>query len=171
MGTWPGDLDPHVAPELERSSLVVIDTQVDFIDGANPIPGTSEVLPVITRLLEAYRAAGLPIVHVVRLYDGDDVDLPRRTLIATGAPIVRPGSAGSQIAPELQPAGAPALDPQVLLVGDLQKLADREWALWKPRWGAFHRTKLDQQLRDLGVTTVVPGPRQDHPMFYVCNGK
>lgn len=53
MGTWPGDLDPHVAPELERSSLVVIDTQVDFIDGANPIPGTSEVLPAITRLLEA----------------------------------------------------------------------------------------------------------------------
>ena len=83
------ELDPHIAPELDRSVLVVTDTQVDFVDGgASPIPGTTEVLPAIKRLLDAYRAAALPIVHVVRLYDGDDVDLPRRVLIAAGAPIV-----------------------------------------------------------------------------------
>ncbi len=27
--------------------------------------------------------------------------------------------------------------------------------MWKPRWGAFHRTSLDRHLCDLGVTTVV----------------
>ncbi|MGH3824447.1 MAG: cysteine hydrolase family protein, partial [Pseudonocardiaceae bacterium] len=62
-------LDPHIAPQLARSALLVIDTQVDFVDGgAFPIPGTTQVLPAITRLLRAYRAAELPIVHVVRLY-------------------------------------------------------------------------------------------------------
>ncbi|WP_322760839.1 isochorismatase family cysteine hydrolase [Frankia sp. Cr2] len=156
MAAWPGALDPHIAPQMASSALLVIDTQVDFVDGgACPVPGTTHVLPTITRLLRAYRVARLPIMHVVRLYDGDDVDLPRRTLIASGAPIVRPGSAGSQIVPELQPDGAPALDPDRLLLGDRQVLAEHEWALWKPRWSAFHRTALDHHLRRLGVTTVV----------------
>lgn len=153
---WTAGLDPHIAPDLAHSALVVIDTQIDFVDGgASPIAGTSEVLPAINRLLDAYRAAQLPIVHVVRLYDGDDVDLSRRATIAAGAPIVRPGSVGSQIVPELLPSNAPALDPQALQAGDLQQLAHREWAMWKPRWGAFHRTPLDRRLCELDVTTVV----------------
>ena len=93
---WTAGLDPYIAPDLAHSALVVIDTQIDFVDGgASPIAGTSEVLPAIGRQLDAYRAAQLPIVHVVRLYDGDDVDLSRRAAIAAGAPIVRPGSVGS----------------------------------------------------------------------------
>ncbi|MFW3172164.1 isochorismatase family cysteine hydrolase [Geodermatophilus sp. CPCC 206100] len=156
MGTWPGDPDPHTAPELDRSALVVVDTQVDFVDGgASPVPGTTQVVPVIGTLLRAYRAAALPVVHVVRLYTGDDVDLPRRALVAAGSPLVRPGSAGSQIVPALRPPGAPDLDPDLLLGGGLQVLADREWAIWKPRWGSFHRTRLDEQLRGQGVSTVV----------------
>jgi nicotinamidase-related amidase len=153
---WSTDLDPHIAPELDRSALLVIDTQVDFLDGgASPIPGTTEVLPAIAELLTVYRAAGLPIVHVIRLYDGEDVDLPRRSLIEAGAPIVRPGSPGSQIAPMLWPRGAPDLDPDMLLAGRLQQLASAEWAMWKPRWGAFHRTPLERHLQSLRVSTVV----------------
>ncbi|GAA4661479.1 isochorismatase family cysteine hydrolase [Kineococcus glutinatus] len=148
--------DPHVAPEPERSALVLVDVQVDFADGgASPVPGTSEVVPALVRLLRAFRRAGRPVVHVVRLYDGDDVDLPRRTLLAAGAPVVRPGSPGSQIVADLLPAGAPALDPQRLLAGEFQQLGPREWAMWKPRWGAFHRTRLEEHLRALDVTTVV----------------
>jgi len=149
-------VDPHTAPELDRSALVVIDTQVDFVDGgASPIPGTSAVVPVVAGLVAAFRTVQRPVVHVVRLYDGDDVDLARRGLIAAGAPIVRPGSPGCQIVPELQPPGAAALDAPLLLAGHLQELAPGEWAMWKPRWGAFHRTRLDEHLRGLGVTTVV----------------
>ena len=156
MTAFSSGVDQHIAPELASSALVVIDTQVDLVDGgASPIAGTTQVLPAITRLLTVYRAAHLPIVHIVRLYDGDDVDLPRRTVMAAGASIVRPRSAGSQIVPELRPRGAPALDADVLLAGRAQELAPREWALWKPRWGAFHRTSLGQHLRDLDVTTVV----------------
>lgn len=155
VARW-ADLDPHIAPQLDRCALLVIDTQVDFVDGgASPIPGTAQVVPVIARLLAACRAARRPVVHVVRLYDGEDVDLPRRTLLASGAPIVRPGSAGSQVVPSLLPDGAPPLDPGRLLAGELQPLAEREWAMWKPRWGAFHRTPLDEHLRTRGVTTVV----------------
>ena len=151
-----GDLDSHIAPELDRSALLVIDTQVDFVDGgASPVPGTSAVVPVVARLVAAFRAAGRPVVHVVRLYDGDDVDLARRTLLSSGAPIVRPGSAGAQVVPDLLPAGAPGLDAPRLLAGELQLLGPGEWAMWKPRWGAFHRTGLDDHLRALGVSTVV----------------
>ncbi len=149
-------LDPHIAPQLDRSALVVIDTQNDFADGgASPVAGTSQVVPAIARLLDAYRAARRPIVHVVRLYDGDDVDLPRRALIAAGAPIVRPGTPGSQVVAALRPPGAPDLDPALLLSGGVQTLAAGEVAIWKPRWSAFHRTPLDAHLATLDITTLV----------------
>jgi nicotinamidase-related amidase len=156
MSNWTSDLDAYIAPDPRRSALVLIDTQVDFLDGgASPIPGTTQILPNIERLLVAYRRAALPIVHVIRLYDGEDVDLPRRAAIAAGAPIVRPGSAGAQIAPELRRAGAPDLDAPALLSGRTQNLGPHEVALWKPRWSAFHRTVLDEHLTGLGVHTVV----------------
>ena len=151
---WDGD--PHVAPELDRAALLVVDVQVDFLDGgSSAIPGTSAVVPAVARLVQGFRTSGRPVVHVVRLYDGEDVDLPRRTLIASGAPVVRPGSAGSQLAPDLRPPGAGPLDAPLLLSGEAQPLGAAEWALWKPRWGAFHRTGLDGHLRALGVSTVV----------------
>jgi nicotinamidase-related amidase len=155
-GRDPWHADPHLAPEFDRAALVVVDVQVDFLDGgSSPVPGTRAVVPVIGRLVEGFRRARRPVVHVVRLYDGDDVDLSRRTLIASGASVVRPGSPGSQIAPGLRPPGAPPLDAPQLLSGDLQQLAPDEWAMWKPRWDAFHRTDLDRHLRDLAVSTVV----------------
>jgi len=80
MGEFLADrsaLDPHIAPELDRSALLVIDTQVDFVDGgATPIPGTSAVVPAVAGLLAAFRAVRRPVGPVVRLYDGDDVDDP-----------------------------------------------------------------------------------------------
>jgi hypothetical protein len=56
-------------------------------------------------------AARRPVIHAIRLYDGEDVDLVRRRTIAAGAPIVRPGTPGSQVIDGLLPAGAPELDP------------------------------------------------------------
>jgi len=150
------EADPWLRPTWDRAALLIIDTQVDFIDGgASPIAGTRQVLPAITRLAAAFRAAHRPIVHVVRLYDGADVDLPRRTLLDSGAPIVRPGTPGSQLAPQLRPPTAPPLDPHELLGGGFQQLGPAEWAMWKPRWGAFYRTDLDPFLRELSVSTVV----------------
>jgi nicotinamidase-related amidase len=148
--------DIWLRPEWDRAALLTIDTQADFVEGgASPIPGTAAVVPLVAGLAAAFRAAGRPVIHVVRLYDGPDVDLARRTVLDAGAPIVRPGSAGSQLAPALLPPAAPPLDPVALLAGSFQPLGPGEWAMWKPRWGAFHRTALETFLRDRAVTTVV----------------
>lgn len=154
--TWPADLDPFVAPDLSRSALVLIDTQVDFTDaGSCPVPGTDAVVPNMARLCAAYRVARRPVVHVVRLYDGADVDLPRRSAVRDGAQIVRPGSSGSQIVPALRADASALLDPEVLIRGGVQELSPHEVVIFKPRWSAFHRTPLDHHLAGLGVDTIV----------------
>jgi nicotinamidase-related amidase len=151
-------MDAYLAPEHPRSALVTIDVQRDTLDGAPlEIPGTSAVLPRIRRLLDAFRARSLPIVHVVRLYapDGANADLCRRTALASGAPLLLAGSPGSELAEPLLPDPGAKLDAARLLAGGLQELVPREWALYKPRWGAFYRTPLEMHLRALGVTTLV----------------
>ena len=149
-------MDSWTEPHWGSSALVVVDVQVDFVeDGAMPVGGTRAVVPAIERLVEAYRRAGLPVVHVVRIYDGDDVDLVRREAIAGGAPVVRPGTPGSELLEELVPGGAGRLDAELLLSGEAQELGPREVALWKPRWSAFYRTPLEELLRGWDVDTVV----------------
>ena len=147
----------YLAPELAASVLLTIDLQRDFLDGAPfEIAGTSAVLPNIFRVVEAYRSAGLPIIHVVRLYEpgGVDVDLPRRSSVEAGLRLVAPDSQGSQLAEGLLDARI-ALDPLLLLRGDLQKVGSVEWIMFKPRWGAFYRTPLYDFLKDRNISTVV----------------
>ena len=149
-------LDPHIRPEIDRCALITIDTQVDFLEGgSSPLRGTGQVLPAIGCLVEAFRSAGRPIIHVIRLYAGTDVDLVRRTLIESGAPIVRPGSPGSQLAAELRPPGSAELDTRRLLGGDLQWFGPTEAVIWKPRWSAFYRTPLHDHLTSLKANTLI----------------
>jgi nicotinamidase-related amidase len=154
--SWPGPVDEHIAPRLATSALLIIDTQVDFVDGGrSPIAGTTAVIPKLVELRSAFLDAGRPVIHVVRLYAGDDVDRVRRTAMASGANIVAPGSAGSQVVPELCVAGQRTPDHERLLAGEIEQLDENEWAVWKPRWSAFHRTRLHRHLADLGVDTIV----------------
>jgi hypothetical protein len=85
----------------------------------------------MAELVAAYRSAAQPIVDVVRLYDGDDVDLVHRAMLRAGARMVPPGSHGSQIAPRLLPDPELALDSSALLTGQLQKVGDTEVVMWK----------------------------------------
>jgi nicotinamidase-related amidase len=156
VGTTDRRPEDLTAPQFESSALLVIDVQADFLDGgACTIAGTSERLPRMVELVMAYRSAALPIVHAVRLYDGDDVDLVRRAAVRAGMQMVRPGSPGAQIAPQLGPNPDLTLDSGALLAGKLQKVSENEVVMWKPRWSAFYRTPLDDHLRRLGVDTVV----------------
>ena len=151
-------IDPHLAPHWDSAALITIDMQRDFLsDGAYGLAGTSEVMPQLQDLTAAFRAAGRPIVHIVRLYPGDgkDVDRVRRTLVESGADFVRPGSPGRLLAPGLAPTDAPDLDDSLLLNGEPQPLGPREYALYKPRWGAFYRTPLTELLADYDVNTLV----------------
>jgi nicotinamidase-related amidase len=150
-------MDAHTAPRFEAAALVTIDVQRDTLDGRPlEIPGTSAALPAMVALADAFRRAGRPIVHVVRLYreDGANVDLCRRELVEGGARILAPGDEGAELAPGLAPNGTPGLDSDMLLAGGLQPLGATEWAMYKPRWGAFYETPLEDHLRGLGVDTL-----------------
>lgn len=144
-------LDPH----WDTAALVVIDLQRDTLPGgALTVAGTDEIVERVVRLVEAFRAAGRPIVHVVRLYEGSDVDPPRRAAVEGGAALFAPGTEGAEVAPGVLPDGA-ALDPALLLAGAPQIVGTDEIVLYKPRWSAFYRTDLDAWLRDRDVDTVV----------------
>jgi nicotinamidase-related amidase len=151
-------MDAPTAPRYEASALVTIDVQRDTLDGRPlEIPGTSAALAAMAMLAQGFRRAGRPIVHVVRLYreDGSNVDLCRRALVEGGARILAPGDEGAELAPGLAPDAAPALDAGALLAGDLQPLGPAEWAMYKPRWGAFFGTPLEDHCRGLGADTLV----------------
>jgi nicotinamidase-related amidase len=149
----------YVAPDFASAALVTIDAQVDTLDGgALEVPGTSTAIPRIAALAEGFRAAGRPIVHIVRLYrrDGSNVDLCRRSVVEAGAELLAPGSSGSQLAPGIleEPEGF-TLDPDTLLAGRLQEVTAGEVVIYKPRWGAFYETPLEDHLRRQAVSTVV----------------
>lgn len=149
----------YTTPVAERSVLLTIDVQRDFTapGAVAEIAGTNERLPIMRRMLDAYRHRHLPIVHVIRLYlpDGTNADLCRRAAIENGKTVVLSGSAGAELAEPLKPHSKGRLDATILLTNQLQVLADNEWAMYKPRWDAFYGTPLETHLRNLGVNTIV----------------
>ena len=149
----------YTTPEPERSVLLTIDVQQDFTapGAVAEIAGTQDRLPVMRRMLDAYRRQHLPIIHVLRLYlpDGSNADLCRRAAIENGKSVVLPDSAGAELAEPLKPGSGTRVDATLLLENKLQLLADNEWAMYKPRWDAFYGTPLESHLRSLGVDTVV----------------
>lgn len=150
--------DPYTTPDFSSAALITIDTQRDVLDGGPlEIAGTSAALDPMRKLVVAFRGAGRPIVHVVRLYepDGSNVDLCRRQSVEDGARVLASGSQGSQLAPALLPAPDLMLDHASLLAGRVQALGPREAAIYKPRWGAFYDTALESHLQEQGVTTLV----------------
>lgn len=149
----------YTAPNFARSALLTIDVQRDFSVPNAPayVDGTDAVLAPLQRVVEAFREQRRPIVHVVRLYrpDGGNVDACRRRDIEDGARVVAPGTEGAELVDALKPTPETKLDAESLLDGQLQSLGDREWALYKPRWGAFFQTRLEEFLREKGINTVV----------------
>ncbi len=151
-------MDRHTKPEWSRSALITIDTQCDTLDGQPfEIPGTSAILPRMQALLQFYRRAEKPIIHIVRIYkaDGSNVDLCRKERVEKGAALVLAGSAGCQLAPELLPQAGVELDADLLLCGGIQSLNSKEVVIYKPRWGAFYNTPLERHIVKQGVSTLV----------------
>ena len=121
--------ESYTRPIAGSAALVLIDVQHDFYADDSPtrIAGTRAAIPAMAKLARAFREFRLPIVHVVRLYrpDGSNVDLVRRQSVEQGARIAAPGSAGSQIAPELLP-NVVELEHELLVDGGLQQLGPAE---------------------------------------------
>lgn len=148
--------DFFTAPHFDRSALLVIDTQIDFLDGGvSPIEGTTERLPRMVELVQGFRAARRPIVHVIRIYEGEDIDLVRRQALMDDSRVVRAGTPGADIPTELLPDPPVLLDADGLLAGNIQELGPYDVVMWKPRWSAFFRTPLEQHLGGLDIDTVV----------------
>jgi nicotinamidase-related amidase len=148
----------YTAPVWAHSALITNDTQCDTLDGQPfEIPGTTAILPRMQSLVEAFRASGKPIVHIVRVYkaDGSNVDLCRRERVENGARLVIAGSLGCQPAPEILPREGIMLDTDLLLAHGIQTIGANEVVIYKPRWGAFYHSPLEEHLRRLEISTLI----------------
>jgi nicotinamidase-related amidase len=123
----------------DNTVLMIVDMQKDFLDDGAPcfIPGGRSVVPANARLLERFRAAGLPVIHVITVWQKDGVDMSRFTtseeLMERG---LREGEPGIQPVDELTPR-------------------DGEYVVHKKRYSAFYGTELEMLLRSLGAVHVV----------------
>ena len=148
----------YTTPDPNNCALITIDVQRDFVLPGAPleIKGTYEILPILQKIIQAFRDKQRPIIHVVRLYlaDGSNADLCRREMIENEKGAVVPGTAGAELLDELKPEPNICLDAELLLSGQLQLVGDQEWIMYKSRWGAFYNTALESHLRSLGVNTL-----------------
>ena len=150
-------MKPYTSPNFRSSAVISIDVQCDTLDGQSlEIPGTSQALPRMKMVLDAYRQKKMPIVHIVRIYkkDGSNVELCRRAAVEDGACILLEGDSGCEPATELFEDRV-TLDGGLLLSGKIQKVSDHEVIIYKPRWGAFYKTPLESYLNDHGIDTLV----------------
>jgi nicotinamidase-related amidase len=140
--------------QAESTALLVIDMQRDFVEPGgfgellgNDVSRLREVIPPLARVLDAWRMAGLMVVHTREGHVPDLSDCPPSKLARgrleigigdrgpLGRVLVR-GEFGHDIVPELAPLpGEPVVD--------------------KPGKGAFYATDLDLILRRGGVRSLV----------------
>lgn len=149
----------YTLPERERVALITNELQRDYVDNG------SELATQVTRqaacraadVVKAFREEGLPILHGVRFFlpDGSNVEPCRRQMVEEGMRVLMPGTRGADLIPEIAGDSSPRLNVHALLDGEPQQLGAREYAFYKPRWGAFHRTPLDAMLQQWGITTLV----------------
>jgi nicotinamidase-related amidase len=150
--------DPFTLAEYDRAALITIDVQNDTLDGGTfAVPGTSTILPRISDLCRTFRQARRPIVHVIRIYtpDAADADRCRRRSLLAGKPMLLKGSAGRRPADPLLPGKDIPIDDDLLMSGAIQPIGPEEVIIFKPRWGAFYRTPVEDLLREKAVSTLV----------------
>ncbi len=123
----------------DNTVLVIVDMQKDFLDDGAPcfIAGGRSVVPATARLLNWFRGEGMPIIHVITVWQKDGVDMSRFTtseeLMKRG---LREGEPGIQPVDELTPR-------------------ENEYVVHKKRYSAFYGTELEMLLRSLGAVHVV----------------
>lgn len=149
----------YCVPERKNVALLTVSAQHDFLKPGSPVRavGAEPARPILRRVVEGFRAQGAHIYHAVRLYrpDGSNVDACRRQAIEEGVRVLMPGTFGAELLDELKPDPAFRLNPDCLLNGRMQALGPREWAFYRPRWGAFYGTDLEAQLRAAEISTLV----------------
>ena len=138
----------------ERTALVVIDMQRDFVEPGgfgetlgNDVSRLTAIVPTVARLLALARAQGWTIVHTRESHDATLADCPTAKR-ERGAPSLRIGDVG--------PMGRILVrgEPGNAIVEALAPLAG-EIVIDKPGKGAFYATALGDMLRIAGITHLV----------------
>jgi nicotinamidase-related amidase len=137
-----------------HTALIVIDMQRDFIEpggfGAtlgNDVSLLGKIVPTVRRLLDAFRTAGLPIIHTRECHKPDLSDLPKAKQ-ARGKPSLRIGDPGPM--GRILISGEPGAD----IVPELAAKPS-EIVLDKPGKGAFYGTPLGEILAERKITHLV----------------
>jgi biuret amidohydrolase len=137
-----------------RTALVIIDMQRDFLEpggfGAalgNDVSRLAPVVPVVGRLLEAFRERGLTVVHTKECHRPDLSDCH---------PAKRRRGRGSLTIGDSGPMGRILIDgePGNDFVESLRPIAG-EVVITKPGKGAFHATNLTEELSGRGITHLI----------------
>jgi nicotinamidase-related amidase len=127
------------AVEPARMALVNVDMQIAFIEGT-PLsaPDGPALLPVVNKLAEACRRAGIRVIHTrhVTRPDGSNLGTMGELIDAVRAGYIMDGSETAKLHPKLE-------------------VKDGDIVLDKPRYGAFSGTDLDNLLRANGIDTII----------------
>jgi nicotinamidase-related amidase len=128
----PHTVEPRVKVRPDRTALIVVDMQNDFVDprGTLCVSAARATVPAIARLRDFAHAHGLTVVYTQDWHRADD---PEFALWGTHAVA---GTWGAEIVPDLAPG------PQDLIVRKL-------------RYDAFYGTSLDHELRQRRVASVI----------------
>ena len=128
----PHSVEPRVEVRPERTALIVVDMQNDFVDprGSLCVGAARATVPAIARLRDFARAHGAAVVYTQDWHRADD-----REFALWGVHAVA-GTWGAEIVPELAPG------PDELVVRKL-------------RYDAFYGTSLDHELRQRRIATVI----------------
>ncbi|MDG4880958.1 isochorismatase family cysteine hydrolase [Mesorhizobium sp. WSM4884] len=140
--------------EPQSTALIVIDMQRDFAEpggfGAslgNDVSRVTAIVPTVKKLIEGFRAAGLPVIHTMECHRPDLSDLPpaKRN---RGNPSIRIGDVG--------PMGRVLIagEPGTAILDELAPLPG-EIVIEKPGKGAFYATGLGDDLKRIGARQLV----------------
>ncbi|MDX8461523.1 cysteine hydrolase family protein [Mesorhizobium humile] len=138
----------------QTMALIVIDMQRDFAEpggfGAslgNDVSRVTAIVPTVKRLIEGFRAAGLPVIHTMECHRPDLSDLPPAKR-DRGNPSIRIGDAG--------PMGRVLIagEPGTAILDELAPLPG-EIVIEKPGKGAFYATGLSDDLKRIGARQLV----------------
>ena len=119
------------------TALVLIDLQRGITAFPAEPHATPEVIASATRLADAFRAAGAPVVLVRVATNPDGGDRLHAPVDEAPPPRQMPADF-AEIVPDLGPR-------------------DGDIVVTKRQWGAFYGTDLDLQLRRRGISTIVLG--------------
>jgi len=128
----PYTLDSRVEINPQKTALVIVDMQNDFVDpqGSLCVPAARATVPATARLLGLARSHRTPVVYTQDWHGPDDPEFALWGAHAVG------GTWGAEIVPELAPTA-------------------QDLVIRKLRYDGFYGTPLEHELRRRRIDTLI----------------